>query len=711
MKGCRWSVMMKSVVGICALSVIAAAVSVGAAIPDVCAMGVSLRAADGGTGSVVRTGLGYYAILPNKILLVGEVNAPDAANWKCEWTKVSGPGDVAFEKPMAPVTWATAKIPGRYEFRLAATGGGRAEDSKVVVNVYPAGGYDGNPILPGMFPDPHILFDNGTFYIYATSMENESSAYGRASVWMSKDFVNWEMKLTDWPPFGKFSGDIWAPDIMKKDGKFYQFVTRSGGYDTWIGIADHPVGPWKNLREDNTAIVSGGGNAGTIVPAYNMDAQPFIDDDGSVYMYWGWAESMAAKLTPDLKKIDGDVHFLKGTKWLPDGGKLPQWLCVDLGSSMPVTKVISCPEFKHCVYGYRIETSDDGAEWKKYADRTTNRTEKAGDGYVDSGDGKGRYVRITMDFCSGNWAGLYEFEVYSEEKLVSRGRPVTASSSRGKGSEPERAVDGSKGPYLDDYVEGSYMIKRNGTYYLMYSSGALHDGSYSVHYAMAKSPFGPFTAPPENEILCSNEEKTTKGPGHHSVLKFNDQYCIVYHQHNQPHVGSGGIFRQACADRLEFSDDGKIKKVVPTQTGVGALQPLVEQGHDVARGTYATATSVRNVNYAPEYALDHNFASLWRAVTNIYPQTLAVDLGRTCRISRVETSFEYPTLSYKYFIETSTDGKQWKMFVDNSAEFTPAVSPRKDRGNVEAAYVRITVTGCQRPENSAGIYSFRVIVQ
>ena len=88
----------------------------------------------------------------------------------------------------------------------------------------------------------------------------------------------------------------------------------------WSRVADHPEGPWKNLREDDSPIVSGGGNAGRIVPAYNMDSQPFIDDDGQAYMYWGWAESMAAKLTPDLKNIDGPVHFLKGTKWLPNGG-------------------------------------------------------------------------------------------------------------------------------------------------------------------------------------------------------------------------------------------------------------------------------------------------------------------------------------------------------------------------------------------------------
>jgi hypothetical protein len=141
---------------------------------------------------------------------------------------------------------------------------------------------------------------------------------------------------------------------------------------------------------------------------------------------------------------------------------------------------------------------------------------------------------------------------------------------------------------------------------------------------------------------------------------------------------------------------------------VGALLPLIAKGEDLARGKYANATSVRSGTYAPEYALDHNHASLWRAATNTYPQTLTVELGGTFDISRVETSFEYPTLWYTYAIETSVDGRRWVSFGDNTSTFSPAVSPRVDRGKAKAAYIRITITGCERPENGAGVYGFQV---
>ena len=657
---------------------------------------------------VVSIGPGYYTILPGKILLAGSVTDEDPSVLACSWTKESGPGEVKFEKPSAAITYATTTTPGKYVFQLKATDGKLASEATTTVNVYPAGPFFGNPIVPGMFPDPHILFDNGKFYIFATSMENQAGAYGRASVWVSEDFVNWNMQLNNWPVYGQFNGDIWAPDILKKDKKYYQFITRSGGYDTWIAVADSPAGPWKNLREDNTPIVSGGGKAGRIVAAYNMDSQPFMDDDGQVYMYWGWSESMAAKLTPDLKDIDGEVHFLKGTKWLPSSGDIPQWLMVDLGEPTEITRTKSSPEFKHISYGYRIETSNDSTNWVVFADRTANRTELPGDGYVDQGKAKARYVRITMTFCGGSWAGLYDFSVFSGDQLVSLNKPATASSVRGPGAEPRNAVDGSNGPYLSDFVEGSYMIKRNGTYYLLYSTGALHDGSYSVHYAMGQQPFGPFVTPTNNVVIKMNEDQTTKGPGHNSVLKFKGQYYLVYHQHNQPHEEAGGVFRQACADKMEFNADGTIKQVVPTQFGVGALQPYQDPGVDVARGKYAAASSFQKAAYAPEYALDHNYASKWRAASNVYPQWLSVDLNGTFNVSNMETSFEYPTLSYKYKIETSLNGKDWDLYADRTADFPVAVSPQKDRKSAKAAFVRITITGCQRPENSAGIYAFKV---
>lgn len=43
----------------------------------------------------------------------------------------------------------------------------------------------------------------------------------------------------------------------------------------------------------------------------------------------------------------------------------------------------------------------------------------------------------------------------------------------------------------EQYVEGPFMLKRNGKYYFMWSEGGWGGPDYSVAYAIADSPMGP----------------------------------------------------------------------------------------------------------------------------------------------------------------------------------------------------------------------------
>ena len=113
----------------------------------------------------VSAGLGYYAILPDKLLLTSMVTAEGTDRVECLWSKVSGPGEVVFERADAPTTWAKATVPGTYVFKLSARQGMETAETTTTVNIYDTPGRYGNPILPGMFPDPHIFEEDGQFYI------------------------------------------------------------------------------------------------------------------------------------------------------------------------------------------------------------------------------------------------------------------------------------------------------------------------------------------------------------------------------------------------------------------------------------------------------------------------------------------------------------------------------------------------------------------
>ncbi|HMV08602.1 MAG TPA: glycoside hydrolase family 43 protein [Cyclobacteriaceae bacterium] len=119
----------------------------------------------------------------------------------------------------------------------------------------------------------------------------------------------------------------------------------------------------------------------------------------------------------------------------------------------------------------------------------------------------------------------------------------------------------------EKYVEGPFMFKRNGKYYFMWSEGGWTGPDYSVAYAIADSPFGPFKR--VGKILEQNAAIAT-GAGHHSVIKHpkKDEYYIVYHR--RPLGETDRNARVVCIEKLEFDASGLIKPVIITNEGVKA---------------------------------------------------------------------------------------------------------------------------------------------
>lgn len=121
-----------------------------------------------------------------------------------------------------------------------------------------------------------------------------------------------------------------------------------------------------------------------------------------------------------------------------------------------------------------------------------------------------------------------------------------------------------------NYVEGPFMLKRKGVYYLMWSEGGWGDSSYAAAYAKADSPLGPFT---RVRRVLENNPTVGNGAGHHSVLNIpgTDDWYIVYHR--RPITETNGNHRVTCIEHLYFDADGDILPVVLTSTGVPA-RPL-----------------------------------------------------------------------------------------------------------------------------------------
>ncbi len=115
------------------------------------------------------------------------------------------------------------------------------------------------------------------------------------------------------------------------------------------------------------------------------------------------------------------------------------------------------------------------------------------------------------------------------------------------------------------WTEGSYLLKKDSTYYIMYSANFFGGKNYAVGYATATDPLGPFTKAANNPVLQKNTDKggEVTGTGHNMVLTLPDgkQYC-VYHGR----TAKTGDQRVVFIDPMEITKDGLLTVQGPTTT-------------------------------------------------------------------------------------------------------------------------------------------------
>lgn len=183
------------------------------------------------------------------------------------------------------------------------------------------------------------------------------------------------------------------------------------------------------------------------------------------------------------------------------------------------------------------------------------------DGHVFLDDDGRKYFYYSRD-CSENIVdGRHESHLYVAEindDLVSLKSEALLTTR------PEQ--EGELRPGAEwCWNEGPFVLKHDRKYYLMYSANFYAGRDYSVGYAVAEHPTGPFIKASNNPVLFSPIPEIS-GPGHNSVTTSPDgqELIIVYHIHTDPQKPSGD--RQVCIDRMGFHDDGTLYVNGPTFT-------------------------------------------------------------------------------------------------------------------------------------------------
>jgi hypothetical protein len=178
-----------------------------------------------------------------------------------------------------------------------------------------------NPIIRNQFSaDPTARVFNGKVYLYPShdivapkdkNLKKDWFCMEDYHVFSSENLTDWKdhgviVTQTKVPWLTSANYDMWAPDCVFKNGKYYFYFPVGGK----IGVATavKPEGPYTILDKPVTGI---GG----------IDPCVLMDKDGLAYIFTARGRISAAKLKNNMIEVDGDVQTIANlpTKGLIEG--------------------------------------------------------------------------------------------------------------------------------------------------------------------------------------------------------------------------------------------------------------------------------------------------------------------------------------------------------------------------------------------------------
>jgi hypothetical protein len=159
-----------------------------------------------------------------------------------------------------------------------------------------------NPVIPGLFADPHIATFNGRYYLYPTTDGYAGWGGTYYKAFSSTDLVTWTdhgVILDHAPDVSWADNSAWAPAVATRNGRYYLYF--SGGLATGntakqlgVAVSTSPTGPFRDAL--GRPLVSSGQFPG----GQAIDPMVFTDDDGRSYLYWGQGVARVVPLNDDM---------------------------------------------------------------------------------------------------------------------------------------------------------------------------------------------------------------------------------------------------------------------------------------------------------------------------------------------------------------------------------------------------------------------------
>ena len=377
-------------------------------------------------------------------------------------------------------------------------------------------------ILVG-YGDPAVLKTDRGYYLVATSNDAPDAFpilhSDDLEHWTPQGFVFPQGSEPVWSASGRNVADFWAPEMEKVGDEYWLCFTarqRTNALAIGLARAPSPAGPWVDNGEPlitGMPVNTTGLGFDASQPQLSggvIDSHIFVDADGDKYLFW---------------KDD------RNSIW-------PRPLAMLLREH---------PDLIECLF----ERSED---------RCTAAFSAAIVGWANLQRPMVRFflMQPLIEAALANWTrvneALVEFGL-AGAILEAMTTPIRAQ----KIAEDGRSLIGESRLVLSNdldweghLIEGPFVTRQKGRYWLFYAGNDFSTPSYGIGAAVAEHPLGPYTKQGD-PLLKSTREWTA--PGHASVAPgLNGQPQLFFHAF---HPGTGGynMFRALLTAGLSFEKD------------------------------------------------------------------------------------------------------------------------------------------------------------
>jgi hypothetical protein len=327
--------------------------------------------------------------------------------------------------------------------------------------------------------------------------------------------------------------------------------------------------------------------------------------------------------------------------------------------------------------------------------------------------------RVYFYYGCSNVNPIYAVELDVNNKLNPIGTPVVCF-----GGNPAEHGWERTGDYNDKtaspWIEGAWMNKYNGKYYLQYAGPGTEFKAYGDGVYISDHPLGPFTYA-ENNPFSTRPEGFACGAGHGST--FADKYG------NWWHIGTITISVKHMFERrlglfpTNFDKEGNLYTVtdfgdypiVMPSRKYSNMRELNPGWSLLSYNKTAEASSALDTNPVA-LAFDEDIRTYWSAKTGQKDEWLSVDLGSACSIQALQINFAENNTqlmgregiqSAQYLIEYSLDKKTWRTLIDRTTNLEDQPHYYEAlKTPVKARYVK--VTNARVPDGTFAISGLRI---